>query len=37
MAKTVLTKSNAPALLPHGLPDDGKLVAFVVGIEDYQP
>lgn len=37
MAKIAITKSKAPVLLPHGLPDDGKLVAFVVGIEDYQP
>jgi len=31
------TRSKAPVLLQHGLPDDGKLIAFVVGIEDYQP
>lgn len=37
MAKIAITKPKAPATLQHGLPDDGKLVAFVVGIEDYQP
>lgn len=31
-----LPKPLAPRLPPHGLPDDGNLVAFVIGVEDYQ-
>lgn len=36
MAKNTVSKPAAPALLPHGLPDGGKLVAFVIGVENYQ-
>ena len=37
MAKHSLPETMKVGLPPHGLPDDGKLVAFVVGIENYQP
>lgn len=36
MAKSTSPKLPIPALLPHGLPDRGKLVAFIIGIENYQ-